>query len=68
MDIIKFICKDFWQAVFRKQVDNLKTNHRVGGPCQGGCCTLCSRLYCRQMCCADGCTNAQPVCLGGGAV
>jgi len=29
LEIIKFLCKDFWQAVFRKQVDNLKTNHRV---------------------------------------
>ena len=29
LEIIKFLCKDFWQAVFKKQVDNLKTNHRV---------------------------------------
>jgi hypothetical protein len=29
LDVIKFICKDFWIAVFQKQVDNLKTNHRV---------------------------------------
>lgn len=29
LDIIKFICKDFWQAVLKKQIDNLKTNHRV---------------------------------------
>lgn len=29
LEVIKFICKDFWQAVFKKQVDNLKTNHRV---------------------------------------
>lgn len=28
LDIIKFICKDFWIAVFQKQIDNLKTNHR----------------------------------------
>ncbi|KAL9654412.1 hypothetical protein ABK040_010439 [Willaertia magna] len=28
LDIIKFICKEFWYEVFRKQVDNLKTNHR----------------------------------------
>lgn len=31
LEIIKFLCKDFWQAVFKKQVDNLKTNHRVRG-------------------------------------
>lgn len=30
LEIIKFLCRDFWQAVFKKQVDNLKTNHRVG--------------------------------------
>ncbi|KAF0975820.1 hypothetical protein FDP41_005147 [Naegleria fowleri] len=28
LDIIKFICKEFWLEVFRKPVDNLKTNHR----------------------------------------
>lgn len=28
LDVIKFICKDLWTLVFRKQVDNLKTNHR----------------------------------------
>lgn len=22
------MCKDLWQLVFRKQIDNLKTNHR----------------------------------------
>ena len=29
LDAVKFICKDFWTAVFKKQVDNLKTNHKV---------------------------------------
>lgn len=28
LDMIKFICKDLWTLVFRKQIDNLKTNHR----------------------------------------
>ncbi|BDA43192.1 Trafficking protein particle complex subunit 6B [Coccomyxa sp. Obi] len=28
LEVIKFICKEFWAAVFRKQVDNLRTNHR----------------------------------------
>ncbi|CAI4211444.1 unnamed protein product [Parascedosporium putredinis] len=27
LDVIKFVCKDLWSLVFRKQVDNLKTNH-----------------------------------------
>jgi hypothetical protein len=29
LDAIKFLCKDLWLIVFRKQIDNLKTNHRV---------------------------------------
>ena len=29
LDMIKFLCKDMWTLVFRKQIDNLKTNHRV---------------------------------------
>ena len=28
LDLMKFVCKDFWVAVFRKQVDNLRTNHQ----------------------------------------
>jgi hypothetical protein len=28
LDAIKFLCKDLWQLLFRKQIDNLKTNHR----------------------------------------
>lgn len=26
--MIKFLCKDLWTLLFRKQIDNLKTNHR----------------------------------------
>ena len=29
LDIMKFICRDFWIALFQKQVDNLRTNHQV---------------------------------------
>lgn len=29
LDVIKFLCKDIWTIVFKKQIDNLKTNHRV---------------------------------------
>jgi len=32
LDTIKFICKEVWVAVWDKQVDNLRTNHRVGSP------------------------------------
>ncbi|OQE13137.1 hypothetical protein PENFLA_c053G00018 [Penicillium flavigenum] len=28
LDVIKFLCKDLWTVLFKKQVDNLKTNHR----------------------------------------
>lgn len=29
LEIIKFICKEFWSEVYKKQIDNLRTNHRV---------------------------------------
>src|SRR5882757_6775022 len=32
LDTIKFICKEVWVAVWDKQVDNLRTNHRVRLP------------------------------------
>eukprot|EP01134_Creolimax_fragrantissima_P006937 CFRG6937T1 len=28
LEVIKFICKDFWMNIYQKQVDNLRTNHR----------------------------------------
>ncbi|GAM27416.1 hypothetical protein SAMD00019534_105920 [Acytostelium subglobosum LB1] len=28
LDIVKFICKVFWMAVFKKSVDSLRTNHK----------------------------------------
>jgi len=28
LDTIKFICKDFWVALYKKQIDNLRTNHQ----------------------------------------
>lgn len=28
LDIMKFICKEFWTEMFKKPVDNLRTNHR----------------------------------------
>lgn len=33
LDAIKFLCKDFWSEVFKKQVDNLKTNYRARARC-----------------------------------
>ncbi|XP_059008194.1 trafficking protein particle complex subunit 6A isoform X1 [Mustela lutreola] len=29
LDILKFLCKDLWVAVFQKQMDSLRTNHQV---------------------------------------
>lgn len=29
LDVFKFLCKDFWTHLFQKQIDNLKTNHKV---------------------------------------
>lgn len=29
LEIVKFVCKDVWMAAFNKQIDNLRTNHRV---------------------------------------
>ncbi|XP_014662960.1 PREDICTED: trafficking protein particle complex subunit 6B-like isoform X2 [Priapulus caudatus] len=28
LDTMKFICKDFWTSVYKKQIDNLRTNHQ----------------------------------------
>ena len=32
LDILKYICKEYWMSIFQKQIDNLKTNHKVSGP------------------------------------
>eukprot|EP00794_Sanderia_malayensis_P019897 gene19897-21841_t len=28
LDMLRFICKDFWMKIYKKQVDSLKTNHQ----------------------------------------
>lgn len=28
LETVKFICKDVWVALYDKQIDNLRTNHR----------------------------------------
>ena len=28
LEAVKFICKDIWIALYDKQIDNLRTNHR----------------------------------------
>jgi hypothetical protein len=37
LDIVKFVCKDLWSTCWDKQVDNLRTNHRVRFPCLYQC-------------------------------
>lgn len=27
LETIKFICTDFWTSIYKKQIDNLRTNH-----------------------------------------
>lgn len=29
LDILKYICKEYWMTLYQKQIDNLKTNHKV---------------------------------------
>lgn len=29
LDVLKYICKEYWMTLFQKQIDNLKTNHKV---------------------------------------
>lgn len=28
LDLVKFLCRDVWQSVYQKQIDNLRTNHK----------------------------------------
>lgn len=28
LDTMKYICTDFWTAIYKKQIDNLRTNHQ----------------------------------------
>jgi len=29
LEVVKYICKDFWEETFKKQIDVLKTNNKV---------------------------------------
>jgi len=35
MDYVKFICRDLWLLLFKKQADRLQTNHKVSGHTAG---------------------------------
>ena len=28
LDVVKYICKEFWEEIFRKKIDKLQTNHK----------------------------------------
>ncbi|XP_065200384.1 trafficking protein particle complex subunit 6b-like [Planococcus citri] len=28
LDMLKFLCTDFWSSIYKRQVDNLRTNHQ----------------------------------------
>ena len=38
LDVVKFFCKDVWYTLWNKQIDNLRTNHKV-------CAFLLTRAY-----------------------
>lgn len=44
LDLLKFICKDFWGAIFRKQIDNLRTNHQGVYVLQDNCFRFLGRI------------------------
>jgi hypothetical protein len=44
LEAIKFLCKEFWSELFKKQVDNLKTNYRVRSDHDAPFCAATSAL------------------------
>lgn len=47
LDVFKYICKEYWHALFRKQIDNLKTNHKVrAGGGEGAVAEECRGCMC----------------------
>nr|XP_055052012.1 trafficking protein particle complex subunit 6B, like [Misgurnus anguillicaudatus] len=44
LDVMKFLCKDFWSTIFRKQIDNLRTNHQGTFVLQDNKFTLLTQL------------------------
>ncbi|XP_038549132.1 trafficking protein particle complex 6b-like isoform X1 [Micropterus salmoides] len=46
LDVMKFICKDFWTKVFRRQIDNLRTNHQGTYVLQDNKFSLLTQLSC----------------------
>ncbi|KAF7699799.1 trafficking protein particle complex subunit 6B, like [Silurus meridionalis] len=48
LDIMKFVCKDFWNVIFRKQIDNLRTNHQGTYVLQDNRFPLLTQVSCKK--------------------
>ncbi|XP_077310068.1 trafficking protein particle complex subunit 6A [Lithobates pipiens] len=48
LDVVKFICKDFWTIIFKKQIDNLRTNHQGTYVLQDNRFLLLTQLSCTK--------------------
>lgn len=48
LDVVKFICKDFWTIIFKKQIDNLRTNHQGTYVLQDNQFLLLTQLSCTK--------------------
>ncbi|CDO51095.1 similar to Saccharomyces cerevisiae YOR115C TRS33 One of 10 subunits of the transport protein particle (TRAPP) complex of the cis-Golgi [Geotrichum candidum] len=48
LDVMKFICKELWPLIFKKQIDNLKTNHRGTYVLIDSNFTFCSKMSTNQ--------------------
>ncbi|TSX85952.1 mRNA decay activator protein ZFP36L1 [Bagarius yarrelli] len=48
LEVIKFVCKDFWNGIFRKQIDNLRTNHQGTYVLQDNRFALLTQISCRK--------------------
>ncbi|XP_055991498.1 trafficking protein particle complex subunit 6A isoform X1 [Sorex fumeus] len=44
LDVLKFLCKDLWVALFQKQMDSLRTNHQGTYILQDNCFPLLVRM------------------------
>ena len=60
LEIIKFICKDFWMEVYKKQVDKLQTNNRVSASARGAAC-ISVLARCVRFCVLCACSRRHQV-------
>ncbi|KAG8448493.1 hypothetical protein GDO86_015545 [Hymenochirus boettgeri] len=48
LEIMKFMCKDFWTVLFKKQIDNLRTNHQGTYVLQDNRFMLLTQISCNK--------------------